>query len=92
MASGTYLDRLLVKGAQVLRAGILTPRQLPVGLQGDHSLVMVDIEVRPTPAVPLSESQACPAPLLGRRFLLAGGERRRRRATTKGSTGPSLRR
>jgi exonuclease III len=49
--TGSYLDRILVKGAEITRAGCVHPDQWPELGRLDHSLVYADIKVRTMPAI-----------------------------------------
>jgi hypothetical protein len=77
-ASGTYLDRVLVRGALVFRAGALMPRHFPVGLRSDHGLVVADVEctvvVAPTPP----GGKERPEAELSRKFLRKAADSNRK--------------
>jgi hypothetical protein len=48
---GSYLDRILVKGATVTRAGCVHPDQWPELGRMDHSLVYADVHIQVMPTV-----------------------------------------
>jgi hypothetical protein len=58
VCTSSYLDRILVRGAKVTRAGILAPGRFKGLIECDHALVIADIEVRvQRKANPLGEAQ-----------------------------------
>jgi hypothetical protein len=78
----SYLDRILVIGAEVTRAGILLPNKFRGLISCDHALVVADLDVTPL-GKPNPEGELTkPLAKLGGKFIKLGREMKKEGTTT----------